>query len=384
MNQERTYKRKGVVAVATVVLIAVMLGFAALTIDVGVAYNVKADLQDSVDAAALAAASAYVSDQMMQVRMGNDDSFSSVLINGQSNADEFAWNNPTMGLSGTHLASADVDFGWLDLASASSTVDGSGLSINFNSVQVTARRDDGGPNGAVAALFSRVFGNTQFEIGATATASFDDRVAGVDTNFLNGALPFTINETMYNTYFNTGPDAYQYDADMDSVGTGADGVREVNLYPQNLGPGNFGLLNIGTPNQGVPALRAHIEDGVPPEDFEAETGSDVLIFNDDGTPASYTISGNPGMKTALESSVDTKVGQVVAYFLHDGATGSGANLDYNITKIVFGRVMSVQLNGPPSSRGIWIQPATYTGGGIITSPSAPSSDGTSGLLVISR
>ena len=57
--------------VITVVLITIMLGFAALTVDIGVAYNARADLQIATDSAALAAASAYASDPMMEVRMGS-------------------------------------------------------------------------------------------------------------------------------------------------------------------------------------------------------------------------------------------------------------------------------------------------------------------------
>ena len=50
----------------------VLLGFGALTIDVGVMYNVRADLQRSADAAALAGAAAYTSDKMLQIRQGGD------------------------------------------------------------------------------------------------------------------------------------------------------------------------------------------------------------------------------------------------------------------------------------------------------------------------
>jgi len=51
------YRRRGAVAVMIVVASFVIVGFAALAIDVGVMYNAKADLQRAADSAALAGAS---------------------------------------------------------------------------------------------------------------------------------------------------------------------------------------------------------------------------------------------------------------------------------------------------------------------------------------
>src|SRR3989304_9625188 len=48
------YQARGAVLVFTVVTLIVLLGFAALTVDVGYLYNTRADLQDTADAAVLA------------------------------------------------------------------------------------------------------------------------------------------------------------------------------------------------------------------------------------------------------------------------------------------------------------------------------------------
>ena len=53
-------------------MLPALIGFAALTIDVGAMYSVRNDLQISADAAALAAASAYAGDEMIQIQ-GNID-----------------------------------------------------------------------------------------------------------------------------------------------------------------------------------------------------------------------------------------------------------------------------------------------------------------------
>ena len=70
----RVFARRAVVAVQVAVLFSVLVGFAALVIDVGAMYNVRADLQRTADASALAGASIYTSDDMMRIRMGTADS----------------------------------------------------------------------------------------------------------------------------------------------------------------------------------------------------------------------------------------------------------------------------------------------------------------------
>ena len=55
------HRRRGAVAVQVAVSMTAIMGFAALTIDVGVIYNAKTDLQRTADAAALAASSKLAS-----------------------------------------------------------------------------------------------------------------------------------------------------------------------------------------------------------------------------------------------------------------------------------------------------------------------------------
>ncbi len=56
-KQDQPNRRRALVAVQVAVMAPVLLGFAALTIDVGAMYNAKAELQRTADSAALAAAS---------------------------------------------------------------------------------------------------------------------------------------------------------------------------------------------------------------------------------------------------------------------------------------------------------------------------------------
>ena len=69
------HRRRGAVAAMVLVMLTVIIGFAALTVDVGTAYNVKADLQHAADASAIAGATALTSDAMMLARSGDDTAF---------------------------------------------------------------------------------------------------------------------------------------------------------------------------------------------------------------------------------------------------------------------------------------------------------------------
>ncbi len=60
---KQPHLQRGTTAVLVVVTIPVLLGMAALTIDVGYIYNLRAQVQNTADAAALAGASAVKESQ---------------------------------------------------------------------------------------------------------------------------------------------------------------------------------------------------------------------------------------------------------------------------------------------------------------------------------
>lgn len=368
------------------VLGVVLFGAAALTIDVGAMYNARADLQDAADVAAMAGVSAMTSDQMMIVRQtGDSGAFSEVMFSTRGRVDLFAAMNPTWGTSSTHVQFGDIRSGLLDLTNGTSQLDPSADVSNYNAVEVTVYRNSES-NGPVQFLFAPILGLNAVAVSATATAAYDDRFTGIDLNQLgDGMLPITLHVNEYEAQLVGGDDSWEYDPASESVLGGSDGIREVKVYPYDNQPGNFGLLNIGTPNQGVPALRAQIENGVSPADMEAEVGTDVLVFyDDDGGPVTYDITGDPGMKSSLESSFDLRIGHVVSFFLHDQQTGNGSNAVYRITGMAYGRLMEAELNGNPNQRGVWIQPVSYAGNEVIVDNNTPSSSGTAGRIVLAR
>ena len=225
-----------------------------------------------------------------------------------------------------------------------------------------------------------------------AVAVFDDRVSGFElSDGSGGMLPFSIHEDALDEELANGGDQYTYDHDVDGVATTPDGIREIRLYPYpqsgpgNEGSGNFGILNIGTGNQGLQALRDQITNGVTADDMESEVGTSNLTFYDgNGNPVTYQITGSPGMKSRLAASIESIEGQIVGFFIHNNVAEQGANAVYTIVNIRFGRMMAVKLNGIPNARYVYVQPITYTGGGVKIDANAPSSGGLMGKVLLAR
>jgi len=391
-------RRRAVVAVQVAVMLVLLVGVAALTIDVGAMFNVRADLQRTADAGALAGASAYITDAMMTVRMGTSgaNGLTTVVNMAKERSAGFSYVNPTYGTDHTHVALSDIVTGWINPNSPNDAIHTNPQPRDYNVVEVTAHRSEGGDadsNGPVDFLFASVFGRFSGEVHASAAAIFDDRFAGIHVNG-NGAniLPFTIHEDAFLFELANGGDQYGYNADLGQVNTSPDGIREIRIYPYPLsggpyeeGDGNFGVLNIGTGNQGVEAEIEQILNGVSDTDFVAEVGtSDLTFFGEGGTPVTYDVTGSPGLEATLKGAIGDIIGQEIGFFLHDNVVLSGSNAIYTITQIRYGRVMAIRLTGAPEQRGFFIQPTSYAGGDVVISPDAPSSGGLVGRLVLVR
>ncbi|MFQ5463420.1 MAG: pilus assembly protein TadG-related protein [Phycisphaerae bacterium] len=154
------------------VLLVVMLGFAALTVDVAVMYNTRSDLQRTADAGVLAAAAAY----------GNpaNGTEAARLIAGRQMGLSYVLDNKVFGNVVTLDATADIVYG-------TAVFDPSGTAISFvpgeiepNAVQLTVARAADSPNGPLSLLFANVFGISEANVSARAVAGlFPPKTADV-------------------------------------------------------------------------------------------------------------------------------------------------------------------------------------------------------------
>jgi hypothetical protein len=369
-----------------------LIGFAALAIDLGQLYVVRAELQRAADAAALAGASAYFS----EAALAGDIPELTYMI--ETRSQEASLANRTYRAQ-TILDSADVVMGSYDFDHPEGDLDTSGA-LRFNAVQVTTRRTSESANGPIRLLFGGLLGVDERGVVATATAVADDRFAGLrlDRDIAVPFIPFTIDSGLYEELAANGDDHFAYDGAVYETG---DGIPEVRLYPwrhfpgdpadvwddvftvDDDGQGNFGVLEFG--GGGAAATADRVLTGVTAAELQAETGMSELTFCDDlGNPTSIQMSGNPGVQAGVADALEQRIGDVVGFFIHEEVIGSGTNVEYQTVGVRFGRIMDVKLTGNPSRRHLMVQPVAYNGPEVIVRKYAPSSNGRIGRAILVR
>lgn len=383
MCERRVATRKGAVTVLVAILLVVLLGCVALAVDIGHLYVVRAELQRTADAAALAGAQALGRDL--------DTPLGEYLIAEDiySQAESYALSNKCDGQNLILDRDNDITIGYLSEPRAlNSNIQIVGLD-QCNAVQVIAKRDAFSAGGEIPLFFAPIWGINSSGVSASAIAVLDDRFYAYRGG---NSIPFTLHIDDWNNeiILGSGPDEYGYDKLTESITNSPDGIPEVKLFPNkeqgngNDGAGNFGILHIGSGSNGVPILRDQILNGIAPEEFVDLTGEAMIKFYDYdyGNQLSYEINGNPGIKVGLKDAMEQKVGQAVGIFLHNAVAGTGSNTVFTVIGMRFVRVMDMDLNG--NDKAIMVQPIPYYGQGVQTSPNAPGTDKLIGTLELVR
>ncbi len=390
------HQRKGAIIVMVAVMLVVLLGCAALAVDIGYLYVARAELQRTADAAAMAGAQAL--GRSSDSPIGDYYQCSGVVY---SEAEKYASLNAAVGQGVVLNRNSDITIGYLaDPHDRNAALQIVSLD-QANAVQVIARRTSSHTGGEIPLFFAPLWGLNSSTVGASAIAVLDDRFYAYAPKPIGGigALPLAVDEQVWNDQIvvGNGSDQYSFDSITGDVSTSLDGVPEVKLFPTKLGPseqddnegaGNFGVLHIG-PSSGTSTIVEQINNGISAEDFTDLTGEPMIKFYEQvsGEPVvynavSYDILGDPGMKVGMENAVQAKIGKKVGIFLYNDVSGTGANTVFSITGMRFVRVMSVDLHG--GDKVIVIQPVPYYGPDILTSPYVPSTDGLTGTLELVR
>lgn len=387
-------RKRAAVIVQVVVALVMVIGFGALVIDVGMMYNTRADLQHAADAAALAGAAFYTTNDAIAVRMGaQNDPSAFITMETRSLSQPISYQHTAYGQVPIVLEDGDVAPGFFDFDDPTAPVSFGASPLTFNAVEVVVKRTSGSQNDALDLLFANIWGNSEANITATAVAGFDDRFAAFEPPGENtGLTPFVIHRQTYEDLLFTGRDDYTWDEGLEEVRPFGDGIREIHLYPykeagdgDGVGAGNFGVLNIGVPNQGLPSASTQILNGVTTEELESEVGTSELTFvNEGGEATAYDMTGNPGLMVGVEPDIEARVGDVIGFFLYDILVEDGSNSVYTITTLRWGRVVGVKLVGNPNDRHVAIQPVVYSGNDIRVEPTAQSSSGMVGVLMLLR
>ena len=358
-------KRRGAISVLTAVMLVVMMAFMAFSIDLGYLHVTRSQLQRAADAGAMAAAWQLVDEEALT---GGDEGTAAA---AREAAEEFVANNEVLG-DAPALGEEDVEVGYLtDFSDATQAIQTNGLYAS-NAVRVTVRRDEE-QNDAVPLFFARVLGLDSTALHAEATAAIITSIGGFQAPSDGGnlgILPFALDQTTWNAMIaGGGTDNWTWNEANETITAGADGIREVNLYPQGTGsPGNRGTVDIGSSNNSTADIARQIVDGVSPDDLEYHDGE--LKFDSNGELA---LNGDTGISAGVKDELTSIKGEPRVIPIFTQVVGPGNNANYTIVKFVGIRILDVKLTGSMSSKRLTVQPANVVLRGAIPAPTAQTS-----------
>ncbi len=376
--RNHTGKRRGAVVPLAALLMTLLVGMLAFSIDVGYICSVEAELQNAADAAALAGAqqlqNSFVqfyapgvsSSQQQQIynTVTTDTSSSSSPI---PTAQRIAVANQAGGVN-VQLPTSDISFQYYDGTNAPVPAS---IALFPNTVKVTTRRDTTA-NGLLGLFFAQIFGITSTNLTATASATIYagdisslQVIQGVNAHILPVALDV-------NVWTNYAKGNFSSPWLSGNTSTGPNGSPQLQIYPFGTNtPGSFGLLDIGVPSNSAPAFRNWIDNGSTPNDISYLLNNNLLPVS---ASAPEPWKCGPGLKSTLVSNFQQEMGvpNLIPIFQpvnppvsnpppvspgsnYVAATGNGQNATYAI--IGFVGVTITQASGNGSNMNISIQPS---------------------------
>jgi Flp pilus assembly protein TadG len=375
MRSQQQSTRRGTITILAAILMIVLIGMVAFSVDVGYVLTAKEEMQRTADAAALATCWEYGE----KLSEGQTATNASQLA--RSTASDYAsyntvTNDPMyVSANAANDASGDVVFGYVsDLGTAADSFQTGDASL-YNAVRVRVRKDSS-LNGEVPYFFARVFGIQSQILNAEATAAIVRDVKGFETP-ADGSnldlLPFALDLVTWNSWqAGTGSDNWSWDEASEHVSAGSDGKLEVNLYPQGTGsPGNRGTVDIGGANNSTCDIARQILDGISPQDMQALADSGrQLEFDASGE---LDLNGDTGISAGVKDELAAIIGEPRVIPVFSTVVGPGNNAEYTIVKWIGVRVMAVKLTGSMSQKHVTIQAAPIIAQGVIPSPTPGTS-----------
>ena len=379
-------RRRGAVMPILCVLLTTLLGFVALTYDIGRTAVVRGQLQNAADAAALAAASSLGTDNLL-IPNGSQ---SIDMTNAKLQAQKFAQAN-SYDLNGSKsivlTPATDVSVGILTAPTdLTQSMAGSG-STAFNSVKVTAFVD-ALHGGRLNFLFAPILGQTSTAVSASATATVQLYTLST-VKALSGQnspiLPITMSLSDWRQMVNkqTGKDNFTYNPTTNTIIPGPDGIYEQQLYPgSNVSSSNNGLIQFGTNSRSNAVLRGQVVNGTTYDQMVAEwppSGSPPWNAN-----RQFTIDADPGWRATTFTDLSTVAASGLPRLIpiNDGTPpGNGANGGYTIVALAPVRVVYAQSGGKSSGYAM-VQPAVITDPTVVASQTTLSITGQGGVPVV--
>lgn len=390
-KQANRFRRRGAAIATVAVTGTVLIGFAALAIDMGVFYNTRIEAQRSADAGALAGAWQLLGDE----RVKGSTSVGTLMTRARQSASQVSGLNsvfkqgPTVDLNACNSQDGDILIGYLNNPEDRNEGISTGVDPNtFNSVSVLVRRDSV-RNGPIPFFFGQIFGLKTKNMSAKAVAAAQNKIGGYKVTGQTGnaqLLPFTVHvdawQNLIDNNYSVG-DNYRYDPATKTVSEGPDGINELNMYPGagnsnggyakesssgQLPPGNFGTVDIGSPNNSTCDISRQIRQGVNASDLAYFGGE--LKFDAEGK---IRLNGDTGLSAAVKDDLEAIKGQPRAIPLFTQVSGPGNNASYTVVAFAGIRVMAVKLTGSMSSKAVIVQPAVVVDDAAVPTTTAEPS-----------
>jgi Flp pilus assembly protein TadG len=375
-----------------------LMGFAALAVDLGHLFAVHTEMRNAADAAAMAGASALVMDEVLLGDIAQDELAYQAVLRAQAYA-----NKNQAETANVVLAASDVAVGYVsnpyDLHEQM-TVAGS----PYNAVYVKVEKTPNSANGPASLFFANIWGKSNASLVAEAIAYVNSSVAGYRAPEENGGplVPLSVrkwrvDEVLEQVVNGGGVDEYGYDPETGKITSTPDGIPELQIYPfsqreeelahpgppveaDNDGSGDYGILNFGADSSGATIPARQMATGITADDLINAIGEPEIRFYDEGgwdeehnveeiEALSYEVDGTPGKKTGpIISAAATQMAKIIGFFVHTDVDATGTNAVYTVVDMQFGRVMAVDA----VQSSIIIQPTLYVGNEIIPGQWAPT------------
>jgi hypothetical protein len=193
---ERLRQERGAVAIWFALLLPVLLGFAALAVDLARIHLVKVELQNAADAAAMGGA------RSLTDAGGTPFNWSAAADSARA----FARRNVA---NGSRIQDATIETGYWNLQSRSwSGTSGTGY---VPAVRATIGISEGQNSGPLNLLFAPILGIDESNVQASAIAVIAPAGGGT------GLFPFAINKNMFDTYWDSTNNKPQVDSNNNPI-----------------------------------------------------------------------------------------------------------------------------------------------------------------------
>jgi hypothetical protein len=358
--------RRAAVAPMAALLMTILVGMLAFSIDIGYICAVEAELQNAADAAALAGAQrmqnafvAYYSPGQTQqnqiyLQVTTDTSNPASPI---PTAQRYAAYNQAGGVN-IKVPASDISFSYYD--GTNPFIPASYPNYFPNTITVTTRRDNVA-NGPLGLFFAQIFGISTTNLTATASATIYagdvsslQVIPGVNAHI----LPVALDVNVWTNFANGNWSSPWLGS---NVTTGPNGLPQLQVYPFATNtPGSFGLVDTGVPSNNTPAFRNWIDTGSTPNDINYLLSNNLLPVSPNN-PEPWKVG--PGLKSTLLSNFQSVMGEpnLIPLFQpvspipnYVAASGNGQNATYAI--IGFVGVTITQATGNGNNMNISIQP----------------------------